>query len=85
MWGEEIDEHNLEPKAWPRGAAFAERMWSARDVKSVDEAAPRLARMFCRLTPHRARLPRQPHLPRLVLQASRQRSAPPACPAAGRP
>lgn len=50
MWGEEIDEHNLEPKAWPRGAAFAERMWSARDVKSVDEAAPRLARMFCRLT-----------------------------------
>jgi hexosaminidase len=50
LWGEEIDEHNLEPKAWPRGAAFAERMWSDRDVKDVGEAGPRLARMFCRLT-----------------------------------
>ena len=49
LWGEEIDERNLAPKAWPRGAAFAERMWSPRAVNDVDEAAPRLARMFCRL------------------------------------
>ena len=41
--------HNLQPKAWPRGAAFAERMWSARAVDDPVEAAPRLARVYCRL------------------------------------
>jgi hypothetical protein len=50
-------------------------MWSARDVKSVDEAAPRLARMFCRLAARGFRA--SPHLPRLVLQdrAVRRRRA----------
>ena len=49
LWGEEINEHNLQPKAWPRGAAFAERMWSAREVSDPVEAAARLARVYCRL------------------------------------
>ena len=49
LWGEEINAHNLQPKAWPRGAAFAERMWSARAVDDPVEAAPRLARVYCRL------------------------------------
>lgn len=49
LWGEEIDASNLAEKAWPRGAAFAERMWSAREVNDVNEAGPRLARQFCRM------------------------------------
>jgi hexosaminidase len=49
LWGEEINAHNLQPKAWPRGAAFAERMWSARAVDDPVEAGPRLARVYCRL------------------------------------
>ena len=31
--GEEIDASNLQQRAWPRGSAFAERMWSPRAVK----------------------------------------------------
>jgi hexosaminidase len=49
LWGEEINANNLQEKAWPRGAAFAERMWSARSVDDPVEAAPRLARAYCRL------------------------------------
>ena len=49
LWGEEIDASNLQQRAWPRGCAFSERMWSARDVKIPGEAAPRLARMVCKL------------------------------------
>jgi len=49
LWSEEIDANNLDQKAWPRGSAFAERMWSPRSVKNADEAAPRLARQFCRM------------------------------------
>eukprot|EP00041_Stephanoeca_diplocostata_P003034 m.31478 g.31478 ORF g.31478 m.31478 type:complete len:923 (-) comp13977_c0_seq1:581-3349(-) len=68
LWGEEIDQHNIMSKAWPRASAFAERMWTqlpdnpppqgdpqpqapAASVKQmmVDEAAPRLARMVCKL------------------------------------
>ena len=49
LWGEEIDASNLQQRAWPRGCAFAERMWSNRDVKSVALAAPRIGRMVCKM------------------------------------
>jgi hexosaminidase len=49
LWGEEIDASNLQQRAWPRGCAFAERMWSPRYITSVELAAPRLARMVCKM------------------------------------
>jgi len=52
-WGEEIDEYNLMSKAWPRAAAFAERMWSPLDASPIaaqlGDAAPRLARFTCKM------------------------------------
>jgi len=30
LWGESIDATNIDQKAWPRGCAHAERMWSPR-------------------------------------------------------
>lgn len=50
LWGEEINEHNIIFKAWPRSGAFAERMWSPTYVNDADEAGPRLTRLYCRLS-----------------------------------
>eukprot|EP00035_Acanthoeca_spectabilis_P006658 m.127555 g.127555 ORF g.127555 m.127555 type:complete len:566 (+) comp13601_c0_seq2:3097-4794(+) len=55
LWGEEIDSSNLMVKAWPRAAAFGERMWSSRAAagvskeSQVNEAGPRLARVVCKM------------------------------------
>ena len=53
LWGEEIDGDNLLNRAWPRSAAFAEKMWSPRahttGTAAIYDAAPRLARFVCRL------------------------------------
>ena len=53
LWGEEIDGDNLLNRAWPRSAAFAEKLWSPRELTSstaaIYDAAPRLARFVCRL------------------------------------
>ena len=54
LWGEEIDGGDLIQRAWPRAAAFAERLWSPRTVAprtaaSLNEVAPRLARFGCKL------------------------------------
>eukprot|EP00052_Salpingoeca_macrocollata_P012653 m.98618 g.98618 ORF g.98618 m.98618 type:complete len:96 (+) comp18575_c0_seq2:406-693(+) len=46
---EEINQFNLEEKLWPRGAAFAERMWSESSLQDTDELAPRLARVYCKM------------------------------------
>lgn len=49
MWGEHVDPSDLELTVWPRLAAIAERLWSAREVNSTAEALPRLQVFRCRL------------------------------------
>lgn len=53
LWGEEIDQNNLMAKAWPRSAAFSEKMWSPQMLTTGSDATtlagPRLTRMHCKL------------------------------------
>lgn len=49
MWGETVDGSDLESTVWPRLAAFAERMWSSRNVKDIKNAQRRLHYLRCRL------------------------------------
>lgn len=49
MWGEFVNSVNLTPRLWPRASAVAERLWSAEDVKDIEEAKHRLQEMECRM------------------------------------
>ena len=42
MWGEHVKDDNFEYNVWPRAAVTAERLWSPKDVRDVDEAESRL-------------------------------------------
>jgi hexosaminidase len=48
MWGESVDEYNIESRIWPRASAVAERLWSAKDVTSIPDAQQRLHDQRCR-------------------------------------
>uniref|UniRef100_A0A8D2J6J6 Beta-hexosaminidase subunit alpha n=1 Tax=Varanus komodoensis TaxID=61221 RepID=A0A8D2J6J6_VARKO len=49
MWGEYVDVTNLTPRLWPRAGAVAERLWSNRTVRNLQDAYARLADFRCTL------------------------------------
>ncbi|XP_020777323.1 beta-hexosaminidase subunit beta isoform X2 [Boleophthalmus pectinirostris] len=49
LWGEYVDGTNLTPRLWPRASAVAERLWSAKDVRDLNDAYSRLSSHRCRM------------------------------------
>ncbi|XP_062582507.1 beta-hexosaminidase subunit beta-like [Saccostrea cucullata] len=48
-WSEHITNEDVLVKMWPMTSAAAERLWSARSVTNLEEAAPRLEEQRCRM------------------------------------
>jgi hexosaminidase len=42
MWGEQLNEHTIDSRVWPRTAAIAERFWSPENITDVDDMYRRL-------------------------------------------
>jgi hexosaminidase len=48
MWGEGVDQSNIDSQIWPSGSAVAERLWSARTVTDIADARIRIEAFRCR-------------------------------------
>ncbi len=42
MWAEQLDQHTIDSRIWPRTAAIAERFWSPESITNVDDMYRRL-------------------------------------------
>ena len=49
MWGEHVDENNVESIVYPRANSVGERLWSPAEVNSVDAAKDRFNLQRCRM------------------------------------
>ncbi|XP_076470155.1 uncharacterized protein LOC143300402 isoform X2 [Babylonia areolata] len=49
LWSEYIDNENLVQTTWPRASAVAERLWSSKDTRNLDQAGERLSEHRCRM------------------------------------
>ena len=49
MWSEQVDPTSFDGRIWPRACAMAERLWSPKQLRDVEDASLRLNKHRCRL------------------------------------
>eukprot|EP01133_Synstelium_polycarpum_P004106 gene4106-4793_t len=47
MWDEQVNQLSWDVRVWPRSIGIGERLWSAQNVNSTDEALPRIEQFSC--------------------------------------